>query len=496
METRVERVRNERQPQPDLGNGYYRNPILAGKYSDPSIVRVGEDFYITHSGGGAPGLLLWHSRDLVNWRPIGKALGTYVGDVWAPDLIYHDDLFYIYVTIAQRASDGTFSFSNVVLQAERPEGPWSEPVDLHIDGLIDPGHVADQDGRRYLYLEKGWVVPLTPDGRRTAGELQQVYAGWRYPEEWVVECFCLESPKFTYRDGYFYLLSAQGGTAGPATSHMTVVARSTSPLGPWENSPYNPVLRTRSRDERWWSQGHGSLIDDVAGAWWILYHAYENGQRGLGRQTMLLPVEWTADGWPRIKSGHTAADIIAKPAGEDVGHGMPLSDDFTDRDLGLQWRCWDKGDPYRIYRPGDGALHIRTKGTDVTNAARLACHPVNHAYEVRVELNRTESAEIGLALHNDFRDEYHGVGLNDDELIIYWRSRRFSGVPCTGERVFLKLWNLNDDVVLFYSADGESWHKFGRSLEVSAGYGRLRVCLYAAGKGEGVFRDFRYHGLD
>ena len=211
---------------------------------------------------------------------------------------------------------------------------------------------------------------------------------------------------------------------------------------------------------------------------------------------MLLPVEWTADGWPRIRSNHAATDIIAKPAGKDIGHGMPLSDDFADKALGLQWRCWERGDPYRTFRPGNGTLRIKAKGTDVGSGARLTCHPVNHAYEARVELVRTESAETGLVLHNDFRDEYHGVALNDEELFVYWRSRRFPGVPYTGERVFLKLWNLNHELVLFYSADGETWHKFDRSLEVTAGHGRLRICLYAAGKGEGLFKDFRYHGLD
>ena len=146
--------------------------------------------------------------------------------------------------------------------------------------------------------------------------------------------------------------------------------------------------------------------------------------------------------------------------------------------------------------PGHQIRDPRLGGTDVTSAARLVCHPVNHAYEARVELIRTESTETGLVLHNDFRDEYHGIAFNADELSIYSRSRRFPGVSYAGERVFLKLWNLNNDVVLFYSTDGETWHKFGRSLEVSSGHGRLRICLYAAGKGEGLFRDFRYHGLD
>jgi hypothetical protein len=91
-------------------------------------------------------------------------------------------------------------------------------------------------------------------------------------------------------------VSAQGGTAGPSTSHMIVVARAKSPAGPWENMPSNPLLRTRDRAERWWSQGHGTILEAADGTWWVVYHAFENGYRTLGRQTLLMPIEWTADG--------------------------------------------------------------------------------------------------------------------------------------------------------------------------------------------------------
>lgn len=100
-------------------------------------------------------------------------------------------------------------------QTHRPESEWHRP-----------GHIADQEGNRYLYVDKGEVIRLTDDGLATIGQKQKVYEGWRYPNHWETECMCLESPKLNYHNGYYYLTSAQGGTAGPATSHMAVAARS------------------------------------------------------------------------------------------------------------------------------------------------------------------------------------------------------------------------------------------------------------------------------
>jgi beta-xylosidase len=229
------------------------NAILAGDYPDPSIVRVGRHYYMTHSSFHyTPGLLMWHSHNLIDWEPIGHAIHEHVGgSIMAPDLIYYEGLYYIYFP-----AGGT----NWVVTAENPAGPWSNPIDLKI-GYIDPGHAADQEGNRYLFLSEGFMVQLTKDGLSTVGELRKVYEGWRYPKEWLTEGFYLESPKLTYKDGYYYMTSAQGGTAGPATSHMIVSARSKSLEGPWENSPYNPIVRTKHRSETWWSKGHGTLVD-------------------------------------------------------------------------------------------------------------------------------------------------------------------------------------------------------------------------------------------
>ena len=116
---------------------YYENPVLGGDYPDPSILKVGEDYYMTHSSFEyIPGLLVWHSTDLVSWKRVCHALSTYVGSVWAPDLIRHGELFYIYFP-----AGGT----NWVVMAENPSGPWYEPVDLELPGFIDPGHAVGKD---------------------------------------------------------------------------------------------------------------------------------------------------------------------------------------------------------------------------------------------------------------------------------------------------------------------------------------------------------------
>ncbi|MDQ2799051.1 MAG: family 43 glycosylhydrolase, partial [Armatimonadota bacterium] len=258
----------------------FQNPLFAGDYADPSILRVGNDFYSTHTSYRyAPGLVIWHSRDLVNWEPISHALNDMHGthaEVWAPELVYHEGRYFIYYPMG-----GIY-----VVHAEHPSGPWSAPINLKIDD-IDPGHVVGPDGTRYLYTAGGHAVELSPDGLSTVGERKQVYEGWQFPKEWKTEGFWLESPKLTRHGEFYYLICAEGGTSGPPTSHMAVVARSKSPLGPWENSPHNPLIHTYSADEAWWSGGHGTLVSTPDDRWYIVYHGYRNGLPTLGRQTLM-----------------------------------------------------------------------------------------------------------------------------------------------------------------------------------------------------------------
>jgi xylan 1,4-beta-xylosidase len=487
----------ERQRKADLGDGTFLNPIMAGDHPDPSILKDEDDYYMTFSSFDAyPGLVIWHSRDLVNWQVIGPTLFKNVGSVWAPELIKHKGRYYIYFPGISP------NRSNYVIWADNIRGPWSAPIDLKLT-RIDPGHAVGPDGTRYLFLSAGELVQLSDDGLSTVGAPRKIYDGWKYPADWIVETFAQEGPKILKRGDYYYMVLAEGGTAGPATGHMIVAARSKTIEGPWENSPYNPIMRTQSRDERWWSKGHGTLIEDRAGKWWMVYHAYENGYYTLGRQTLLEPVEWTADGWFRM-AGADPARPISKPAGESGPHGFAYSDDFSTPKMGVQWSFYagDETDRSR-YRYENGALVLKGKGTGPADSSPLWFVNGDHAYEMEVEIDADADASAGLLVYYS-RKLYAGLGLSarNLRLHLYGMDRTSAKPPHIGQRIWIRLRNDRHIVTLDYSADGKKWERYDRAIEVS-GYHHnvaydflsLRPALYASGTGEVRFRNFKYRAL-
>src|SRR6266536_1773472 len=390
-------------PQPRLlfaqaGAGTYRNPILGGDHPDASPIRVGDEFYLTHSSFDyAPGLLIWHSRDLINWRPVAAALHRYHGSVWAPYLCEHEEHFYIYFPAANHIQ---------VVHANHPTGPWSEPVDLGISA-IDTAHIAE-NGRRFLYLVGGQMAELSADGLAVKAPPRTVFQAWPVPAATRMECTCLEGPKLLRHNGYFYLNVAEGGTAGPSTSHSVVSARSRHAEGPWELSPYNPVVHTASREDRWLSLGHGRLVDTPDGKWYMTVHSYENGYRALGRQLLPLPIEWTADGWFRVPAGITADSDIALPiAGTSQNSFLDPSDDFTSPDLGLQWGFWHEYDPAR-FSTGKGSLTLAARGKSLADSPALTTPVGGHSYTVEVDVEVDPGCESGLLL---FYNPEHATGI-------------------------------------------------------------------------------------
>ena len=479
---------------PKKGETYYQNPVMSGDYPDPTIVRDGNDYYMTHSSSEYyPGLLIWHSTDMIHWERISHALTKFVGSVWAPDLIKHGDTWYIYFP-----AGGT----NWVVTAPSPKGPWSEPIDLLIPHFIDPGHVADAKGKRSLYLSGGCIVPLSDDGLSVAGEIAPNYKGWRYPAEWEVECFCLESPKSTFLNGYFYNTVAEGGTAGPATSHMVVSGRAASPYGPFENSPYNPIVHTYSSDERWWSQGHGTLVDDVDGQWWLVYHAFEKDSRTLGRQTLLLPIEWTNDNWFRVPEGVKSADLLRAPAGKPFAGNTQLSDDFSGDRLGLQWQFFKHYEPERV-RLGDGKLTLQAKGTSFMESAPLLVNMGDKRYEAVVEYWIDESVTAGIVL---FYNEHVNarIAVCKEQFIAFNRNDELYHTPNQiGNHGFLRALNDRNKIGFYYSADAKNWIPLECDLDLTdfnhnihGGYLSHRTGIYAFGEGNAVFDNFVYRKLE
>ena len=458
--------------------------ILSGDYPDPSIMRDGKDYYMTHSPFYyMPGFLIWHSQDLMNWEPVCRVMPEYDGSAMAPDLLKYGDTFYIYYPAA-----GT----NWVIWAKDIKGPWSKPVDLKVSG-IDPGHIVDKQGNRYLYVDKGEVIRLTEDGLSTIVKKQKVYEGWLYPDKWDTECMCLESPKLNYHNGYYYLTSAQGGTAGPATSHMVVSARSKSIMGPWENSPYNPVVHTYSATDNWWSKGHGTLIDDVNGNWWIVYHAYAKGYHTLGRQTLIEPIEWTADGWYRTKS--TATSI--KPD-KQIKHGIELSDDFNEANLGLQWTFWKEYVP-KALTFDNGTLWMKAKGRTPADGRLLLTTAEDKNYETQVEINIGNGNTGGLVLFYN-ENAYAGVVSDGKKFIVYQNASKQLELPNElGKRFIAKIHNQGNNLRIMVSKDSKEWITLAENVDVSQmhhnnyhGFYALRIGLLSAGKGRAGFKQFRY----
>ncbi|BDI33548.1 xylosidase/arabinosidase [Capsulimonas corticalis] len=470
----------------------FQNPLFAGDYADPTILRVGEDFYFTNTCYRyAPGLVVWRSRDLVNWTPISKVLNhSYErAEVWAPDLVEHKGHYYIYFPMG-----GIF-----VVHAEHPSGPWSEPIELKVDD-IDPGHVVGPDGTRYLYTAGGHMVELSADGLSAVGEKKQVYQGWQFPADWKTEGFWLESPKLTRRGDFYYLICAEGGTSGPPTSHMSVVARSRSPLGPWENSPHNPLIHTYSEDETWWSVGHGTLVDTPDGRWYFVYHGYRNGFKSLGRHTLLEPIEWTDDGWPRAPLGARRDQPMPAPMGVAQKPMIPLSDDFRAPTLQPTWGAWSEADMSR-FQTGHGALTVRAKGDTPGHSSPLAVMARDVSYEVQVVASPKGGCGAALGLFYN-PDHWLFAELGSGRLRAYGPKETLADRDWTARAAHLKIVNSRNRVEILASGDGRQWQSLVKDFDASGfntntlgGFQALRIALAASATDEARFTDFRYRAL-
>lgn len=324
---------------PDGGDGAYRNPVLYADYSDPDVIRHGNDFWLTASSFNCtPGLPILHSTDLVNWTLVNHALKKVPEarydqvqpgcGVWAPSLRFHAGKFWIFFPTPD---EGIY-----VTTATEPRGQWSEPQLVAAGkGLIDPCPLWDDDGSTYLVhayahsrsglKHKLRVVPMAADGSHLLGEGQIVFhEPNRHPT--------LEGPKFLKRDGWYYILAPAGGVA---TGWQTVL-RARNIFGPYEDKI---VLH----------QGHspvngphqGALVDTAGGEWWFL-HFQDAGL--YGRVVHLQPVEWR-DGWP-LMGALNGAVAAGEPVLQHRKPNLPTpriavpatSDEFSSSKLGLQWQ--------------------------------------------------------------------------------------------------------------------------------------------------------------
>jgi beta-xylosidase len=469
----------------------FMNPLFAGDYPDPTILRVGKDFYMTHTSYSyAPGLVIWHSRDLVNWVPISTVLNETIGEVWAPDLVEHEGRYYIYFPMG-----GIY-----VVYADNPRGPWSAPIKLNIDD-IDPGHVVGPDGKRYLYTAGGHVVELSADGLSVVGDRQQVYTGWAFPEDWKTEGMWLESPKLTKRGEFYYLICAEGGTAGPPTSHMSVAARSKSPLGPWENSPSNPLIHTYSADEEWWSVGHGTLISTPDDRWFFVYHGYRKDFQTLGRNTLLEPIEWTSDGWPVAPLGSRRGLPIPAPMAVAQRPMIDLSDNFKSPNLKPTWAAWMEHDMSR-FTADDGRLSIRAKGSSYAESSPLTIRARDESYMVQVGAGIDGGASAALGVEYNPKVAFY-IELVSGTVNVNGPKGNLSTRSWHSNKAWFRLVNRENLVEALVSEDGKKWQSLIKDFDISnftqngqhGGFQAARPAIAASGTGNSIFTDFRYRTI-
>ncbi|WP_229735840.1 family 43 glycosylhydrolase [Novosphingobium endophyticum] len=492
----------DNQRVPDLSDGTFLNPVLSGDRPDPAILKDGEDYYLTFSSFDSyPGLTIWHSRDLVNWRPRNAALHRNIGSVWAVSLEKHRGRYFLYIPVKADPNDIH------VIWADHIDGPWSDPVPLGLHHHIDPCHVVGEDGSRWLFLSGGDRVRLSDDGLSLAGDVEHVYDPWRYPDDWDVEGFSPEGPKIHRHGDWFYMLTAVGGTAGPPTGHMVIAARSRSIHGPWEQHPGNPLVRTQEMSEAWWSRGHASLVEGPDKRWYALYHGYEADFWTLGRQCLLDAVEWTDDGWFRMTGGDLSRPLPRPKGGKALlPHGLALSDDFSQPlALGSKWSFFRPTlDEAGRVRVAGNTLHLAGRGIAPSSGSPLLLIAGDTSYQFECDIEVSEEGRAGLLLFYDDK-LYAGLGFDQARFVTHqYGIERTRPANPHGRRMRMRVTNRRHIVSFHTSGDGgKTWTRFDRGMEVSGyhhnvrgGFLMLRTGLYAAGPGEAKFRDFRFTALE
>jgi xylan 1,4-beta-xylosidase len=381
----------------------YRNPIIPGFQPDPSIVRVGKDFYLVNSTFAFyPGIPVYHSRDLVNWKQIGNAIdrpgqidmrgiGVNRG-VFAPAITYHDGVYYIVNTCV----DCKFNF---IIFTTNPAGPWSDPIWLPaIDG-IDPSLFVDEDGR-------GWIVNNGPpvgepqyDGHRAIWIQEFDLRAQKMigPRSVIVnggvdfskKPIWAEGPHIFKKDGYYYLIAAEGGTS---SDHSETVYRSTSVTGPYVPGPHNPILTQRDLDPKRpfsvYATGHADFVTLPDGSWWSVFlgtRPYEGPLTNLGRETFLLPVTWE-DGWPQVLPKGVAVPQSAKrpnlPPDKSPINWSAWTNSFV-KPLGPEWLTLrSAGKEWHKIKDGALSLTAQTQTVSGSGSPSFIAQRQRHAYAV------------------------------------------------------------------------------------------------------------------
>lgn len=431
----------------------FQNPLLSGFYPDPSICRVGEDYYmVTSSFSYFPGLPVFHSRDLIHWEQIGhgierpdqldyKDCETSLG-LWAPTIRYHNGTYYIINTFVSGGRE--VDRDNYIITAKDPAGPWSDPVFVKGADGIDSSLFFDDDGSLWYVgnficpeaLYEGhhgiYLCELDPETFQFKGERHVIWDGVTSRNKW------LEAPHIYKKDGFYYLIVAEGGTF---INHSVMMARSTEIDGTYEICPRNPILTHRHltpfRDIS--VTGHADIVETQNGEWWMVLLAVRpydsqseitpmdrcaNFHYNLGRETFLVPVTWGADGWLTVDNENGLVNTEERLPDLPTSYVMlsDPNDDFEDDTLAMMWNTIHPPvHPFYSLTARDSFLRIDLLPASISKnepgplsptqsspafVGRRQQHKLCHAKTAMEFAPSSDAEEAGLVLLQDDRYNY------------------------------------------------------------------------------------------
>lgn len=473
-----------------------QNPVLVGFNADPSFLRVGNDYYLaTSTFEWFPGVQIHHSTDLANWETVSYVLeDDQVLDmtglegacgIWAPNITWSDGLFYVAYTIVYTNRYRYKDTCNFVVTAPDVRGPWSAPVKLGRQGF-DPSIFHDDDGKKYMVVQTidhrtgrerftGIdVQEYDPVQKKLIGQPVRVFGGTKYGTT--------EGPNIIKKDGWYCLTVAEGGTE---FHHRATVTRSRSVWGPYEESPYNPLIISYGQEDCQLARaGHGQIIQGHDGNWYMAHLCARPVDMCsiLGRETAIQNICWTEDGWPKLAANDNAKPETAFDVPWDVqqrfGHSHrvdfshdPLPIDYVTLRHGVE-ACGvsiDNGQllirggfsPMSRYEQGFIARRQQAFDCDFTTRMHFEPRHLNHIAGMMVYYNYDNHYFLKMIRDEQGKCLTVTSVLNremEDSAPVY--------LPDEAEAVWLKAEIRTRELQYFYSLDGKEWHKVGGVLDM------------------------------
>lgn len=409
----------------------FQNPLLSGFYPDPSICRVGEDYYmVTSSFVYFPGLPIFHSKDLIHWEQIGHGISspeqldyknceTSLG-LWAPSIRYHEGTFYIINTFVSEGREARRD--NYIITAKDPAGPWSKAHFIENADGIDSSLFFDEDGRIWYtgnfisseVLYEGhhgiYLCELDKETFQFKGERTIIWDGKKSRSKWI------EAPHLYYLNGYYYLIVAEGGTF---TNHSVMMARCKTIDGDYEICPRNPVVSHRhlSLESEISVVGHADIVETQNGEWWMVLlgvRPYKNAHFNLGRETFLIPVVWETDGWLRVDNENGLVNKEERIPNLPHFHTKPefSSDNFESPTLHFRWNTiHPSAEPFYSLDARCGCLRLFLRPEvmhEICTPSFIGRRQQHKKFRMQAAMDFTPVSsleEAGLALIQD--DRYH-----------------------------------------------------------------------------------------